>query len=137
MILESRGISSFRRPSGYPFPSTRSWWWRPDFSNVVDETAEVDKTLLPLRKPHALRNISRVRRDGRRVTRRISVTSVERGNQSRRKRKVRAFKTLVDGTEIICQAALFLIKNEQSLGRKSRDDEQGQREWRKVSVGNR
>src|SRR5258708_26802695 len=59
-----------------------------DLANVVHETAEVYKLLLFLRQTHPPGDVARVDRNGCRMTCRITISRIERRNESGRKREI-------------------------------------------------
>ena len=105
-----------------------------DLPDVVNQTAEMRQILLILIKPHALRDITGVDRNGGRMTRRVAIPRIECRDQAHRERKVRRLELLVHPAEVVGQSALLLVHEEPALSRQRRREEQRKRPGRYVAV---
>jgi hypothetical protein len=103
-FLESERARLFEQPR-----------WQSDFSNVVDETAQVNEPLLLFRQSHPTRDISRIDSDRSGMASCITVPRVKCGNQSRREREARALKTGIRFFQARYSLTLLLIKVNQAL----------------------
>ncbi len=104
-----------------------------DLADVVHQTAEVDELLLLLRQSDALRDVSRVDRDRRRMTCRVLIAGIERRNESSGEREAGPSELVICCRQPVCRLLLLPVEVEKSLCGKRRN-EKHEHEFERVGV---
>ena len=97
---------------------------QPDLPDVVHEPAEMRELLFLAREPHPLRDVARIDRHRRRMSRRISVPRIKRRDQGGSERKVRTVRVAHSPSpKSLGSLTLLAVEQEEPLSRNRRNSE--------------